>query len=806
VLLLWGLTAAPCLAATDSAQADFIPWSGYWWPTAGGGLANGYGGWGHPAPLEKYELLVNGAYPGQITNWELENNYDPDAPSWYGQCHAWAAAAATENITFFPSSYENIIFRVGDKKGLLTACHGSDPSVRATGYDGPHVFHEWLLLYIKENKKSFVADLGVPGEAWFYPVYKYELNTVQNGNMISVRCQIWYADDRVDPDFQGTQVKTTSYTYDLFVNGEEITGGEWTGTSEYLHPKTLFFPLSPESTNPYISDIDYQTIKDIALHTDDFLENDSPVRLLPGNYNLILLNEDIYYIQCQIGETIWFDFTKLDDIREGIRIRIEDAGEITVLDDILEGDMSFSILAENPPYTLLLSREDYGGGGIYSVRLDLKKDNKFLCPKIQKGSGWNGFAVTNTTEIPLTDVQVVAYNEANEPVATIMGPLTLDSGEKLSFCLSNLPIRVHELPFVFTIKIMAGQAFSALYLGGLWEENMLGFARSSKGRRLVLPDTSSMFNPGKYVSWGIYNGDTFPVTADLSLYSMEGTLQKETTLDLTGNSLNRYTPTNNPFNRDMDNGWIMIEVYDDVRLEGYVLWTKNGSGGAESMFALNSLGTRFFVPHVAQTDLWSTELNLINVSDIENEVSLNLVDGEEAHHVTLELFPFEKRCVDVAELFTDLGPETLDRSALIITTQRDITGYFSYETGSSSAYYPLTAYDEIRSGLLIPHVASDHYWWTGVAIFNPIDEEVEVSIIPYNIEGEVITEGIKRFALETHKKKTFTFRTLFGLSLACDISWVKIQASDHGISGLFLYGDIDVNLISGSDLYRVETD
>jgi hypothetical protein len=781
-----------------------MPWSGYWWPTAGGELANGYSRWGHPAPLEKYELLVNGSYPGQITEWELKNNYDPDAPSWYGQCHAWAAAAAMENITFFPSSYENIIFRVGDKKGLLTACHGSDLSVRESGE--AHVFHEWLLLYIKENGKSFVADIGGPNEAWFYPVYKYELNTVQNGDVTSVTCQIWYADDRVEPDFQGTKVKTRAYTYDLYVNGSgEITGGEWTGTSIYSPPKSLFFPLSPESTNPYISDTDYQTIKDIALHTDDFLEDDSPVRLLQGNYNLILLNEDLYTIECRAGDTIWLDLAKLDDFQDGIQVKIEDAMGNPIMEDTLEEDMSLSMPAENPPYTLSLFREDYGGGGIYSLRLDLKKAYEFVCPNVQK-DGWNGFALTNSSDSSCPDIHVVAYNETGEPVATVMEPLTLYPGEKKTFLLSQLSIRSHEWSSVFSIKIVADRTLSALYLGGLSEENMSGLGRKRKGRRFVLPDTSSMYNAGKYVSWSLYNGDINPVSVNMQIYSEEGIMRKETSLELAENSLNRYTPTNNPFNTDSDNDWIMIETDGQRELEGYIRWTKDGSGGADSMFALTSMGTRFFVPHVALSDLWSTEVTLINLSDTENKISLSLVDGEEIESTGLTLSPFEKRSVMSSELFPGLGYEILNQSALIITSLYDTTGYFSYKTGGSSAYYILATDEQTGIDLMVPHIASDDYWWTGVAIFNSTDQDMDVELIPYNYEGVPITQGNQQLTLAGHKKRTFTIRDLFSSSPAGEISWVKIRPAADGLCGLFLYGDIDVNLLSGSELYNVETD
>ncbi len=58
-------------------EADTIPWSGYWWPARSGGLATGKGYNGHPAPLEKYELLTAGESGGPLVHWYLDYYYTP---------------------------------------------------------------------------------------------------------------------------------------------------------------------------------------------------------------------------------------------------------------------------------------------------------------------------------------------------------------------------------------------------------------------------------------------------------------------------------------------------------------------------------------------------------------------------------------------------------------------------------------------------------------------------------------------------------------------------------------------------------
>ena len=170
-------------------------------------------------------------------SWYLDAYYDPEAPLWYGLCAYWARAASYEHIDILPSSENNIIFRVGDKKGLLTLAHNSDIGELPNG-SVPEEFHFWLLNYIKDQGKAFVADLDPGDEVWSYPIYRYEMQTSETETSSRFRVRIYYADDVVIPDYMGTLVRTSDYTYDLFLDGAgAITGGQWTGDSIADHPE-----------------------------------------------------------------------------------------------------------------------------------------------------------------------------------------------------------------------------------------------------------------------------------------------------------------------------------------------------------------------------------------------------------------------------------------------------------------------------------------------------------------------------------------------------------------------------------------
>lgn len=807
VLLLLGLWAgtAPsvCCALTDSAETSFRPWSGYWWPTTGGGLANGYGKWGRPAPLEKFEMLTIGAYPGLATQWELQNYYDPNAPHWYGQCHAWAAAAAYENIAFYPSSYNNIVFRVGDKKGLLSACHGSDLAVRASAGYSPHVFHEWLLDYIKVQGKAFVADLGGPEEAWFYPLFKYEMQLTPGGGQVGVVCRVWYASDLVDPDIQGTEVLTKTFTYTLYLNGsKEITGGEWTGGSVTQHPKSMFFPLAPQATNPYL---DYAVIRAVAVHRDDFLEGDEPVRLLPGAYNLILLNEDVYTLEGRPGDTFFLDLERLDDFEEGMQVLLQDADGRTVWEAELEDSLSRTLEVANPPYRLTVDRDSYGGGGIYKIWFDIRKPHEILIPEIQKGSAWNGVAMTNTSENAIAGIQVVTYDGDSRPVATVKGPYGLGPLEKDVWLTEGLPMRLHETAPVRMLKVLTDDPLALIYLGGLDRRHM-----SSYGQRqpaiptMIFPDMSGLFDVNKYVSWGLVNKGAGPVALNCRLYSRDGFLDKEISLTLSANSVARYSPDQNPFYRALDNGWVSVRVPPGAlgSVEGFFRWGKDGNGGAESLFPLSQRGTLLYVPHVACDDAWKTGVTLINLSDTVNVIECRLMDQGLSDAATLTLFPFEKVSYTVDDLFPSVAAHEVSRSAMKITGETVFTGWFDYRTPGSSAAFELMSADQISGRFVIPHIASDAYWWTGVALCNPWEATETVTLTPVDGSGNPVPVAAATLSVPPRSKDIFLLESIFDEAVVNQTAWIRITSSGNGVMGLFIYGDRDMGVSSGAALFH----
>jgi hypothetical protein len=253
------------------------PWSGYWWPLSAGELIFGYNS--DVPPLQKYDALVYGTYPGPATqeSYDRKLNYDTGAGSWFGLCNGWAAAAIMTKEPTQASTVQGIRFNVGDQKGLLseawynTTSDGWFAGSRYYGYGDdyqdlyPDQFWRLLQVYLRDNGIAFVADIAAGEEVWNYPIQSYSLQGQHvGGGWYDCTLDIGLADDAVHPDFVGIKEIAKSYTFMVQLNSGNIVDGSgyWTGSSVQDHPDFAWYPGSqPVLRN---SKLNYQTIQTIC--------------------------------------------------------------------------------------------------------------------------------------------------------------------------------------------------------------------------------------------------------------------------------------------------------------------------------------------------------------------------------------------------------------------------------------------------------------------------------------------------------------------------------------------------------------
>jgi PKD repeat protein len=263
------------IPGTEQSTADKIPWAGYWWPLSQGETARGYHPHYAPGPLEKYDQYIEAKYGGdsQAKEWELANQYKPGCPSWFGHCHAWAAASILEGEPRSSITKEGIIFYVGDLKGLLTECHYSDPvdfflGTRFNPTNNPNHAYEDVYAneftvairqWIKDRGEPLVMDFDPGSEVWNHPFYRYDMTfTPAGGNKVDVTCTVWHVTDGVHADHLSdvTSASVFTYTYQYWVtidaSGEIVPGPGTSGWTSSRHPDFLWHPAASNHPNPYL--------------------------------------------------------------------------------------------------------------------------------------------------------------------------------------------------------------------------------------------------------------------------------------------------------------------------------------------------------------------------------------------------------------------------------------------------------------------------------------------------------------------------------------------------------------------------
>jgi hypothetical protein len=756
--------------------------------------------------LEKYNLLTTGMTAGPALELYLDTHYDPQAPGWYGLCEYWARAATYEHIDILPSSEDNIIFRVGDKKGLLTLAHNNDIGDQDQG-SFPEVFHFWLLKYIKDQGKAFVADLDATKEVWSYPIYRYEMTTSLSGNVESVSVKVYYADDFVKPDYMGTQLLTNDYTYDLFLDGAgAITGGQWTGRSTADHPELLSFSMGVGAIFP---GLDYKEIVRLAGSRDDFLEKGSEtVEIGPGTYNLVLLDEDKYTISTSSGDILSLRIEKEPGSLQDIDAVVVDGNGAEVKRAIVSNSSPMDILmtSTTPPYTIRLTQADYADPNIYVLKADVKRAYNKEVPYIPKGDEWSGFALTNPGSAAVDRVTLTTRSGAGNPIQTVLGPLRLGPGEKRVFLFSDLPVRLHELPETTGLTLTADGPVDLLNLIG--EDNRFlatVVQGDARGSRLVIPDTAPSLISGARMFGGVRNESFEETRVTLRLYSKAGALLKETSESIAPRGWLSIAPGSYPFYSMPKSGWIEVLGNGEQILSGFQY--TSDSNGVETLFALPVGSSKKIVPLVPEPGYWRTLVTLINPNDTENNVRLHLAragaDGGE--DLDILLAPREKRVLEIQDPFGKREGEPLYHSILEITGRYPLVGYSTYSTlnGKDDASYPLLDDTHFKGTLSLPHYSgNDGYWWTGVVVCNPSAvAAVTVRIEPYDRDGNLLAGSVLSVNLDAGAYDVFEVASRFG-EAASEISFLKFRTEgDSGaIGGFYLYGDSGNRILSGANM------
>ncbi|MBW2022192.1 MAG: hypothetical protein JRI51_04885 [Deltaproteobacteria bacterium] len=363
--------------------------------------------------------------------------YDPNAPHWYGLCYAWAVAAIMEEEPIHPGIYNGVLFRVGDKKALLTVLYDG---ARHNAYDikDPVEFQHVLETFIKDRQQPIVMDLSSNDEVWNYPVYKYSISYRTEGDLRHYTTTIYYASDQVPPDFRGTLESSKTYYYWFRLSGNNIIDSGWEYGSESRRPKLAFEPLYPIEKG---NGIDADKVHEIVNTVDDPYEDNNTLEdatpATSGRYEMLSLDEDWLKVNLRTGDRLkamieWEDGAKLSAQFLGTGQRVEA--------EMAEGQWLSYVAAEDGDHYIRVSTGSPDNESEYSIYIDQGLGYEAFFPIYQPGGWANGLSLitpqstgdSRTILCVMSEGGLPLRSRGQEPEGYIGGILEEDFGISVS--------------------------------------------------------------------------------------------------------------------------------------------------------------------------------------------------------------------------------------------------------------------------------------------------------------------------------------------------------------------------------------
>lgn len=761
--LIW-LCAFPGLAAAETVEiyeADVKPWSGYWWPSSAGGMLTGIGYRGKPTVLDKLRA-ISPVNTSAVDGWYKDNFYDPSDAVWEGLCYAWALAAMSEPEPTRGGVYKGVPLNIGDKKAFLTLAHVKDVTYRANGAE-PLIFHQWILSFLKENKKPFAINLRFEEEIWFFPVFRAEVRSRDSATQTEFETIIWYASDFVSPDFVGTEKGFSRQTYILYKNNNGYTHGEWTGESITNFPGSMLVTL--ERHGPPVDGFHMPTIEAaVAANADDL----SSVEIYPGSYSAFLEPEWARPLAVEAGERLELEFA-LENRQVSLPVTITD-GKYAYTETVSQANPRIRHLCRNARPVLSLHPEDRLMNSPFSLRFDLAREPLAVQTRRGVSFAWGGVAglfdspdggrafvtMRGRDGRPLRSIPVEAAGRSK--FGQVFDPAEFDSwvfgrADQCEITSQQRPSLVGLAAYgrgmsAFSPLSVVGPQWVYGFLPGLGSAASFhvrnGEARAvsgvvrgwdSSGREVFTQDVKLAPHELKFFSWGAY---PIPAPQGASLFSID---------------------------------------FGEARVGLEACFVTHGV--VEMVPAAGEFSKEFLLSHYPNTSSWTSSVHILNSGNSTAEVGIETMDGRRLH--TVFVSPHCSAQVDTASL-----PAT--GKTLRARSNVDIAVHVRYQAaGEDWAMLPLSRPDQARTEILVPHLP-DAPWWAGVILDNANAGACEVVLEYFAASGEMLRS--EQRVLDMYEPWVFT------ATRSPETAYLKVRASTP-LGCRVLYGSDNLSAVAG---------
>ena len=236
----------------------------------------------------------------------------------------------------------------------------------------------------------------------------------------------------------------------------------------------------------------------------------------------------------------------------------------------------------------------------------------------------------------------------------------------------------------------------------------------------------------------------------------------------------------------------IVARYDSGDLAGYTRCFRNGQVRAALPAADNINEGQMHLAHVASSDQWETEITLVNLCSDDRNVLFEFSNLETA---SLLVKSGESSRFAIRDLFD--GVVRPDIESARIKNCDGLVGAELFTSGLKLSGVLLE--DASTERMLFPHIASDDFWYTGLAAYNPSDFPCQISITPHSADGTSLDQKI--INIEGNKKY---IGTVANLDLPDETAWFEILSSTP-VTGFELFGTSTHKQLAGYtgvDIYR----
>ncbi len=242
---------------------------------------------------------------------------------------------------------------------------------------------------------------------------------------------------------------------------------------------------------------------------------------------------------------------------------------------------------------------------------------------------------------------------------------------------------------------------------------------------------------------------------------------------------------NQDFDQATEIGYIIFAAETNTveNIAGYTKFYINGHYRVAIPIVTTINQDDIFVSHIASNNDWWTGTSLVNTTTENKALTLKFDNGVTQ---TMVLNAKEHKVFLMADLFERGATEA---HSAIISNATGVIGLELFSSGDRLSGILLK--DQTTTEIYYPHVASDDDWWTGIVAHNPLEDNVNLTITPYTIEG--IAQTTQNIDLPGTSNRV---DTASGFAFPSDTAWFKISSSGP-ITGFELFGTLDDTRLAG---------